>query len=147
MRNALINWCPELEPYVEEIARTDPGSEPDLVRVLTRAAERFARAGGRWSAEEWGGLSEIERVAAEAAGERVWRMRTAEAAEAVGCPEGAAAMRAPVDGGAALEDLAMDRVAAKAMSLVRPQSDAATTAESTEVTMDLAGLFQGGAGG
>ena len=121
MTHPLLRMVPALEPQAAALAVAYAAAPdaPELARVpevLREEAERYLIAGGAWTASDWRGMADVERVAATAAGERVWLRRAVLVVEALGAGEGAAGLRATLDGGESLVDLALDMAAGAAIS-------------------------------
>lgn len=87
--------------------------------VLRDHAEAFAGTGGRWSTAEWAAMGVLERAAATAASERVWRLRAAAFARALRAPHGIEEMVAVIDDAASLEDAICRDLAAQVPALVQ----------------------------
>lgn len=90
--------------------------------ALTRQAERFLRAGGTLTLQDWTLLDPISRVAFEAAGCRVrseLAARTGLAAQSLG---GALEVLADVDGGEARAKVACEMAAAKALQRIKKEN-------------------------
>lgn len=90
--------------------------------LLTRQAERFLRAGGSLTLQDWALLDPLSRVAFEAAGCRVraeLAARTGLAAQSLG---GALEVLSDADGGDAKARVACDLAAAKALNRLKQQN-------------------------
>jgi len=114
----LLHMTPALAEYADLVAALaeDAPERVRLSELLRAEAEGFATAGGQWSADDWAGMADLERAAAIAAGGRVWLHRAALLVEALGYAEGAAALRAPIDGGEAMQEVALGRAIAAVLA-------------------------------